>query len=194
MIYFPSTLEVKRFLSQYLLIIHECHVNKWRSTKGLLMTFTQKWSNVQVTSNWKSYHPGQPPTNPPLPPPVREWEVNPSQGQHNSVPLLFINTLGWRETAWSEVTCPRTQGAFTYYSGQASILSYWKLQTLHLKGQNLPPSVVMSQYTLTGCPVPFGSIQYSPFFCAFVYFQMSLQETPGKSGDKPFLTDRREEM
>ena len=126
-------------------------------------------------------------------PPVREREVNPSQGQHNSVPLVFINTLGWRETAWSEVTCPRTQGAFTYYSGQASILSYWKLQTLHLKGQNLPPSVVMSQYALIGCPLPFGSIQYSPFFCALVYFQMSLQETPGKSGDKPFLTDRREE-
>ena len=52
----------------------------------------------------------------------------------------------------------------------------------------------MSQYTLNGCPVPLGSIQYSPFFCALVCFQMSLQETPGKSGDEPFLTDRREEM
>ena len=69
-----------------------------------------------------------------------------------------------------------------------------KFQTLNLKGQNLPPSVVMSQYALNGCPVSFGSIQYSPFFCALVYFQMSLQETPGKSGDEPFLTDRREEM
>ena len=51
----------------------------------------------------------------------------------------------------------------------------------------------MSQYTLNGLPVPFGSIQYSPFFCALVNFQMSLQETPGNSGDEPFLTDRREE-
>ena len=74
------------------------------------------------------------------------------------------------------------------------IPSYWNLQTLNLKGQNLPPSVVMSQYALNGCPEPFGSIQYSPFFCALVYFQMSLQETPGNSGDEPFLTDRREEM
>ena len=52
----------------------------------------------------------------------------------------------------------------------------------------------MSQYALNGCPVSFGSIQYSPFFFVFVYFKMSLQETPGKSGDEPFLTDRREEM
>ena len=51
----------------------------------------------------------------------------------------------------------------------------------------------MSQYTLNGIPVPFGSIQYSPFFFALVYVQMSLQETPGNLGDKPFLTDRREE-
>ena len=69
-----------------------------------------------------------------------------------------------------------------------------KLQTLNLKGQKLPSSVVMSQYTLNGVPVPFGSIQYSPFFCALVYFQMSLQEIPGKSGDEPFIADRREEM
>ena len=51
----------------------------------------------------------------------------------------------------------------------------------------------MSQYTLNGRPVPLGSIQYSPFFCALVNFQMSLQETPGNSGDEPFLTYRREE-
>ena len=61
------------------------------------------------------------------------------------------------------------------------------------KGKNLPPSVVISQYTLNGSPVPFGSIQYSPLFCALVDSLMSLQETPGKSGDSPFLTDRREE-
>ena len=42
--------------------------------------------------------------------------------------------------------------------------------------------------------MPFGSIQYSPLFCALVDFLMSLQETPGKSGDEPFLTGRREEM
>ena len=52
----------------------------------------------------------------------------------------------------------------------------------------------MSQYALNGCPVPFGSIQYSPFFFVLVYFKMSLQETPGKSGDEPFLTDRREDV
>ena len=126
--------------------------------------------------------------------PSRDREINPSQGHHNSVPLVFINTLGWRETTWREVTYLRTQGAFTYYSGKASIPSYWNLQTLNLKGQNLPPSVVMSQYTLNGSPVPFGSSQYSPFFFALVYFHMSLQENPGKSGDEPFLSDRTEEM
>ena len=62
------------------------------------------------------------------------------------------------------------------------------------KGQNLPSSVVISQYTLNGSPVHFGSIQYSPLFCALVDFLMSLQETPGKSGDEPFFTDRREDM
>ena len=51
----------------------------------------------------------------------------------------------------------------------------------------------MSQYALNGIPVPFGSIQYSPFFCALVDLRMSLQETPGNSGDEPFLTDKREE-
>ena len=55
----------------------------------------------------------------------------------------------------------------------------------------MPPPVVMSQYALNGCPVPFGSIQYSPFFCALVYFEMSLQETPGNSGDEPFITEER---
>ena len=34
--------------------------------------------------------------------PSRDREINPSQGHHNSVPLVFINTLGWRETTWRE--------------------------------------------------------------------------------------------
>ena len=44
-------------------------------------------------------------------PQSREMEVNPSQGHHNSVPLVFINTPRWRETTWREVTCPWTQDA-----------------------------------------------------------------------------------
>ena len=40
--------------------------------------------------------------------------------------------LRWRETTWREVTCPRTEGAFTYYSGKASIPSYWNLQRTEL--------------------------------------------------------------
>ena len=54
--------------------------------------------------------------------------------------------------------------------------------------QDLPPSVVMSQYTLNGCPVPLGSIQYSPFFVALVVFLISLQDEPGSPGCDPFAT------
>ena len=71
-----------------------------------------------------------------------------------------------------------------------ALKGFFAMESLLLKILNLPPSVVMSQYALNGCPVPFGSIQYSLFFLAFVYFKMSLQETPGKSGDEPFVTDR----
>ena len=87
---------------------------------------------------------------------------------------------------------PRTLSLTILEKRVSHHIEIFKLST-DLKGQNLPPSVVMSQYTLNGIPVPFGSIQYSPFSFALVYIQMSLQETPGNSGDKPFLTDRREE-
>ena len=51
----------------------------------------------------------------------------------------------------------------------------------------------MSQYTLNGCPVALGSIQYSPFSFAWVSFRMFSQEIAGNSGNKPSPTEREEE-
>ena len=123
-------------------------------------------------------------------PPPREREVNPSPHHHNSSLMhLALKRRRGVKLLVQEQKAPSL-------TIQEKRVSHNFLQILNLKGQNLPPSVVMSQYTLNGCPVPIGSIQYSPFFCAVVYFQMSLQETPGKSGDEPFfiITDKREEM
>ena len=106
----------------------------------------------------------------------------------NILSLTFTNACGWRETTWSEVTCLKKQGASLILQGKrVQYLITSKTQTSPVKLQNLPPSVVMSQYTLNGFPVALGSIQYSPFSCAFVNFRMFSQEIPGSLGDRPSI-------
>ena len=113
----------------------------------------------------------------------------------NILSLTFTNARGWRETTWSEVTCLKKQGAsLIVQEKRVQYLITSKAQTSPpFKGQNLPPSVVMSQYTLNGFPVALGSIQYSPFSCELVSFRMFSQEIPGSLGDRPRPTEREED-